>query len=316
MIRFLDKHWEKLILWMGCISRSTFERGSKEHRLDLLTDQENYDQAYPSSFALAQNEDILSLADTYLFRRGMQLGLGVIIAFMIFSMPFIACIAALLLGAMVLDVIVGFVIIVPVYLLVAFIAYIPIKHEFCCMPVSPVVFNRKTGKVYFFGEISGEAQSYPWRQCHFSVVHMVTLIGYPGKHYELRGYILDDDDNVIDSFSFGAAYVTSSAQSPLSKDFLGGRFEYIRRFMAGETLPKPDFYIAIRPDWKSFVSRIEAYDYDGSWLSKQMMKISVVSSVLCFPQYFGYKLCWKNGRFPVWPKQFIDECGPEIVIER
>lgn len=204
----------------------------------------------------------------------------------------------------------------PVAVIAASITYVPIKYEFDCMPISPVVFNRKTGKVYFFGEISGEAQSYPWHQCHFSVIHMVTMIGYPGKHYELRGYILDNDDNVIDSFSFGAEYVIPSIKSKLLKDYMVGAFEYIRRFMNNEIVPEIEYYIPIRPDWKSYVSRIFDYDYDPSWISKMIKKSSILFAIGSFPQYFGYKLCWKNGRFPVWPKQFIDECGPEIVIER
>ncbi|ODC03136.1 hypothetical protein BFW38_05840 [Terasakiispira papahanaumokuakeensis] len=258
----------------------------------------------------------MSLSDSYLFRRGMHLGLGGFVAFFIFFIPFFTCIGALLLGAKVSDVILGFLGVMPMAVLAASFTYVPIKYELDCMPVSPVVFNRKTGRVYFFGEISGEAQSYPWHQCHFSVVHMATFIGYHGRHYELRGYILDEQENVIDSFSFGAEYVIWSIKSEPLKDFMVGTFEYIRRFMDGENLPRPDFYLAIRPDWKSFVSRVVANNYDGSWLTRKMMKFSIVFAICSFPQYFGYKLCWKNGRFPVWPKQFIDECGPEIVIER
>lgn len=153
----INQHWKKLLVRARCISRSTFDRGSKENRLDLSTNQENYDQAYPSSFTLAQNENMLLLADSYLFRQGMPLGMSLICVFFVLLMPFVVCISALLLGAEILDVSLGFLGLMPMAAAVASMAYIPSKYELDRMPISPVVFNRKTGEVYFFGEISGEA---------------------------------------------------------------------------------------------------------------------------------------------------------------
>lgn len=177
--------------------------------------------------------------------------------------------------------------------------------------VYPVVFNRKTGKVYFFSDQDGRPRQMPWQECSYAVAYKGRSI--VACQYELRGFIMSGY-SVEDSFSFGdTVYEFREA----SKNEVFYLFYYIQSFMKhDEEIEKPERLMSWRP------SLAESAQHTIPRLVTNNTTVNVLSTVfyrsMCVFfswQILGHYLICRYGKVPQWSQEIIDECGEKIIIK-
>ncbi|MCE3028629.1 hypothetical protein [Salinicola sp. DM10] len=302
---------------LGMMPKYQFElpADGKERRFSL--DEPAADDARPTCLTLLYSNEVLAVADSEFERRGIYLGWGTVgVLFSAISFAFIAS--------------------VPFYSPLASFWAIPgfvliflspaagflwlARQEVKRYAIYPVVFNRRMGNVHFFSIHDGQPVTYPWRRCTFCIVPK-RAGGPEGRDYEVRGYVLNEYDGVLDSFSIGEEMINlGHVTGSMTERWLSCQFEYVRQFMtlqdiSGLDAPKEDDYVSLKP---SFRQAMEVVDPKVNSKSLVIKLLSVLMSVVTFiPKVVGgagHYFCCKYCKVPQWSQEIIDECGPEIVL--
>ncbi|WP_129141634.1 DUF6708 domain-containing protein [Modicisalibacter coralii] len=177
--------------------------------------------------------------------------------------------------------------------------------------IYPVVFNRKTGKVYFFSDQDGRPRQMPWQECSYAVAYKGRSI--VACQYELRGFIMSGY-RVEDSFSFGDT-IYEFREAPKNEVFY--LFYYVQAFMEhNEDFEKPERLMSWRP------SLAESARHTIPRLVTNNTTVNVLSTVfyrsMCVFfswQILGHYLISRYGKIPQWPQEIIDECGEGIILK-
>ncbi|WP_353980319.1 DUF6708 domain-containing protein [Salinicola endophyticus] len=286
----------------------------KERRFSL--DEPAADDARPTRLTLLYSNEVLAVADSEFERRGIYLswcGFGGLVILLFFfalgGLPFYAH--------------------APYWLTFAFaLVTLPLAAAFWWLAweeitgyaMSPVVFNRRTGNVHFFSIHDGQPVTYSWRRCTYCIVPK-RAGGPEGRDYEVRGYVLNEYDGVMDSFSIGEEMINlGHVAGSMTERWLSYQFEYVRQFMtlqdiSGLDAPKEDDYVSLKP---SFRQAMEVVDPKVKSKSLVIKLLAVLMSVVTFiPKVVGgagHYFCCKYCKVPQWSQEIIDECGPEIVL--
>ncbi|WP_353980320.1 DUF6708 domain-containing protein [Salinicola endophyticus] len=311
------KKRNRLLTALGMIPKYQFELPSAGNEIRHSVTSSAADEAWPSRVTLIYNQKLLGVADSEFRRRGLYtswsfIGCMIFItAFLFFgSMPFLFPLAPYW--------IIPFVGLVALPSAAAFLWLA--KQELKGYAVYPVVFNRSTGKVYFFSIVNGKPVSYPWEKCVYCVVPKRSG-GPEGSYYELRGYVLNDYDGVLDSFSIGEEAINPARRS---KEFVerwfACHYEYIRMFMTSEDIgflepPNRGDYVSLKPSFKQSMNLVQPKAEPKSLVVKFLF--AFIDIVIFVPKVVGgagHYFCCKCCKVPQWSQEIIDECGPEIVL--
>ncbi|MCK0746810.1 DUF6708 domain-containing protein [Chromohalobacter nigrandesensis] len=301
---------------MGMIPKYQFElpASGKERRFSL--DESAADDARPTRLTLLYSNEVLAVADSEFERRGIYLswcGFGGLVILLFF----------LVLGG--LPVYTS----APYWMTFAFaLVTLPLTTGFWWLAweeikgyaVSPVIFNRRTGNVHFFSIHNGQPVTYPWRRCTYCIVPK-RAGGPEGRDYEVRGYVLNEYDGVLESFSIGEEMINlGHVAGSMTERWLSYQFEYVRQFMTLQDIssldtPKEDDYVSLK---SSFRQSMEIVDPKVDSKSLVIKVLSALMSVVTFiPKVVGgagHYLCCKYCKVPQWSPAIIEECGPEIVL--
>nr|CDQ36552.1 hypothetical protein BN993_06060 [Virgibacillus halodenitrificans] len=302
---------------LGMIPKHQFELPSNGREKRLSVESPSADEACPSQVMILYSDNILQVADSEFQRRGIYLSWGIVIgiplvALFIYmsALPFFYPLAPFWMIP------VFALIILPLAVGVLWMAWQEIKRY----AISPVVFNRRTGNVHFFSIHDGQPVTYPWHRCTYCIVPK-RAGGPEGRDYEVRGYVLDEYDGVLDSFSIGEEMINlGHVTGSMTERWLSCQFEYVRQFMtlqdiSGLKAPGEENYVSLKP---SFRQSMEVVDPKVKSKSLVIKLLSVLMGVVTFiPKVLGgtgHYLCCKYCKVPQWSQEIIDECGPEIVL--
>jgi hypothetical protein len=95
----------------------------------------------------------------------------------------------------------------------------------------PIRFNRKSQTVHVFLP-DGTVLSVPWEKIFFTLGHLALW-----NEWEIRGYILDPDEKILETFSLSylgtlnAKDIAPEKKDYSSQDFVRAHWEFVRRYM-------------------------------------------------------------------------------------
>ncbi|WP_157958904.1 hypothetical protein [Salinicola sp. RZ23] len=308
---------DRIFKSVGMLPKYQFELPSNGREKRFPLDCPAAEEAWPSRVTLFFSGSLLSFADSEFRRRGLYLSLGVVVGGSLIawflamaSLPFIYPLApfwAIPVFAL---------IILPLAVGVLWLAWQEIKRY----AIFPVVFNRRTGNVHFFSIHDGQPVTYPWDSCTYCIVPKRNG-GPEGSYHELRGYVLNEYDGVIDSFSIGEEVINLGRRSDgFVERWLSCHYEYIRQFMTLQDIssldePEEEDYVSLKPSFKQSMNLVQPKAEPKSLVVKLLFVF--INAVIFVPKVVGgagHYFCCKYCKMPQWSQEIIDECGPEIVL--
>ncbi|MDH2375403.1 hypothetical protein QD228_16310 [Cobetia sp. 3AK] len=252
------------------------------------------------------NDDYILLGDAGFRERGMLLGLSILL------MPVVIAMCSFF-GYYMFSV-KAYIAFAFVVLFILFLSHPYILGawiEITRVPVSPVVFNRRTGKVYFFSDKDHQPKQRPWTDCLYAVAYKGRSI--TACQYELRGFLMDGH-RVEDSFSFGDT-VLEMKEAPKNEVFY--LFYYIQAFMEYDNeFEQPPKLMSWRPSLaESARHTIPRLITDNSAINFLSTVFYRTMCVFFSWQILGHYLICRYGKVPQWSQEIIDECGEDIVLK-
>ncbi|MDI6005261.1 DUF6708 domain-containing protein [Cobetia marina] len=252
------------------------------------------------------NDDYILLGDAGFRERGMLLGLSILLVPVVIAMCSFFGYYMFSVKAHV-----GFYFIVLFVLFLSHPYFLETWIEITRVPVSPVVFNRKTGKAYFFSSKDYQPKQMPWQDCLYAVAYKGRSI--TACQYELRGFLMDGH-RVEDSFSFGDT-VLEMKEAPKNEIFY--LFYYIQAFMEYDNeFEQPPKFMSWRPSLaESARHTIPRLITDNSTINFLSTVFYHTMCVFFSWQILGHYLICRYGKVPQWSQEIIDECGEDIVLK-
>ncbi|MBY5924406.1 MULTISPECIES: hypothetical protein [unclassified Halomonas] len=313
---------KKILEAVGVLSRnrlrlSTF---SQNHIFDVT---EGLDIIKVPSFICTRDKECLVLAESWFRERGLYLSWGTIGGTVILG--FFLYIALVLPWTVERDLGIMDALILPLMGCLGFLFSFPLvfaaKGELKNQGLQYAVFNQRTKNIHYVSDVDFNTRTCRWDECTFCLAYSAG--GIEGNYYELKGYLLDQEGSVRDSFSFDDYYYmpSNSATSRQAMiDDLTARFEYVRRFMEEGAEAKEPVRggLDLTPTLSEAAHRFQprSTPSDGKVAHVIYSLVRVVFLVPFSVQVVGHYFFCRYCRLPTWPQSVIDECGEDIFPKR
>jgi len=207
-------------------------------------------------------------------------------------------------------------------LFIGFIALWGLHQENFTWTRRPVRFNRRARMVYAFrGAGAKGVIAVPWDMAFFFVEPRKKDPISQTSSFNIRCHVLDDNRNVVQSFSVGSRVTTLSAESTEHGgkivSGLSDQFEYIRRYM--DRGPKALSYPELVPTEVSLANSMKIWARSGkrmlaernAFVSLLVLLFSPFAFVTALLHYIGQR----TSRQPVWPDDVLQDCEQAAVDE-
>ncbi|WP_136067619.1 hypothetical protein [Modicisalibacter radicis] len=300
--------------------RLTYSTFSREHTFDIKQAQTTPE--VPAS-VFARRNNCLVLANAWFRESGMYLSWGTlggtvllaIFMYLALIMPWLSEVEIGVSGGLLL---------VFFLILGIFFSYpllFSAKSELKLQGLRYVIFNTHSKNVHFVSDVDFQPRSCRWDECTFCIAYSAGSI--EGYYYVLKGYLLNEDGSVKDSFSFDDYHHMTSNSDKARQSMIGdlsARFEYVRRCMeeGGDSVEPVPVSLGLKPS----LGEAAEYLFPGARGSTRLTFHIVYSIIrtLLLPfvgvQVVGHYFFCRYCRLPQWPQAVIDECGEEIFPKR
>ncbi|MBU3009637.1 hypothetical protein [Cobetia amphilecti] len=318
----MNKFQQKVLEEVGVLSKNRLRLSTFSHK-HIFDVKKELDIIKEPSFICKRNRGCLVLAESWFRERGIYLSWGLLGGVVLLG--FFLYVALILPWTLERDITIADVVFPILMVPLGFLFSSPLlfaaKSELKTQGLQYTVFNQNSKNIHFVSDVDFNTKTCHWNEYTFCLAYSAG--GIEGYYYELKGYLLNKDGSIRDSFSFDDYHYMPS-NSDIARqamlDDLTARFEYIRRFMEeGAEAEEPvKGALDLTPTLSEAAHRFQprSKPSEGKLLHIIYSLVRVLFLIPFSIQVVGHYFFCRYCRLPTWPQNVIDECGEDIFPKR